>query len=61
MLSKKNRLRGLDDEGEKKKRSRVGKHFFLAFLSEMELEMRHNKLIISLWLEVGLPSLPHAP
>lgn len=60
MLSKKNRIRGLDDEG-KKKRSRVGKHFFLAFLSEMELEMRHNKLIISLWLEVGLPSLPHAP
>lgn len=45
----------------KKKGSRVGKHFFLAFLSEMELEMRHNKLIISLWLEVGLPSLPHAP
>ena len=48
-------------KGKKKKRSRVGKHFFLAFLLEMELEMRHNKLIISLWLEVGLPSLPHAP
>ena len=62
MLSKRNRLRGLDDEEKKKKeRSRVGKHFFLAFLSEMELEMRHNKLITSLWLEVGLPSLPHAP
>lgn len=27
----------------------------------MELEVRHNKLIISLWLEIGLPSLPHAP
>ena len=27
----------------------------------MELEVRHNKLIISFWLEIGLPSLPHVP
>lgn len=33
----------------KKRRSRVEKHFFLAFISEMELEVRYNTLIISLW------------
>lgn len=33
----------------KKWRSRVEKHFFLAFISEMELEVRYNTLIISLW------------
>lgn len=43
-----------------RERCRLGNHFFQAFISEMDLEVRHDKLI-SLWLEVSLPSLSHPP
>lgn len=58
LLRKGGRFEGLDVEKKSEKRCRVGNHFFLAFISEMDSEVRHNKLI-SLWLEVSLPSLSH--